>query len=162
VDLSALRQQLRLRLPEYMVPASFTFIDVLPLTVNGKLDAKSLPAPDRRMAPAAPAFSDATPLQRSIGAIWSDVLQVPEPGLDQNFFDVGGNSLYVAEVHARLQTLLDRRFSITELFAHSTIRALAAHFSAEPKSGGQAEAQLRAARQRDALSARRNLRHDGK
>lgn len=163
VDLAALRQKLRLRLPEYMIPASFTFIDVLPLTVNGKLDAKALPAPDRTVAPVAATFSDATPLQRSIAAIWIDVLQIPEPGLDRNFFDVGGNSLHVAEVHARLQTLLDRRFSITELFTHSTIRALATHFSAEPKSrAAAADARLRAERQRDALSARRNLRHDGK
>ena len=163
VDLAALRQQLRQRLPEYMVPASFTFIDAMPLTVNGKLDAKALPVPDRTAGSVAPrTFTDATPLQRSIAAIWQEVLQIQEPGLDQNFFDVGGNSLHLAEVHARLQTQLERQFSITELFAHSTIRALATYFSAEPKTGGTADARLRAQRQRDALSARRNLRNDGK
>lgn len=161
VDIAELRQRLRVRLPEYMVPASFTFIEGLPLTVNGKLDVKALPPPDRRAGVAAPAgFADATPLQRSIRDVWRDVLQIPEPSLDQNFFDVGGTSLHVAEVHARLQTLLGREFSITELFAHSTIRALATHFSADPKPSGAADARLRAQRQRDALSARRNLRHD--
>jgi hypothetical protein len=163
VDLAALRQQLRQRLPEYMVPATFTFIDALPLTVNGKLDAKGLPAPDRTGSTVAPAgFTEATPLQRDIQTVWRDVLQIPEPGLDQNFFDVGGNSLHIAEVHARLQTVLDRQFSITELFAHSTIRALATHFAPGTQSRGPAEAQLRAERQRNALLARRNLRHDGK
>ncbi len=161
VDIADLRQRLRVRLPEYMVPASFTLIDGLPLTVNGKLDVKALPPPDRRAGLAAAAgFADATPLQRSIRDVWRDVMQIPEPGLDQNFFDVGGTSLHVADVHARLQTLLGREFSITELFAHSTIRALAAHFSADPKPSGAADARLRAQRQRDALSARRNLRHD--
>jgi len=88
------------------------------------------------------------------------MIQIPEPGLDQNFFDVGGTSLHVAEVHARLQTALGRQFSITELFAHSTIRDLAGHFSADAIPSGPADARLRAQRQRDALSARRNLRHD--
>jgi len=161
VDVAGLRQRLRVRLPEYMVPASFTFIDALPLTVNGKLDVKALPPPDRHAGISAPAgFAEATPLQRSIRDIWRDVLQIPEPGLDQNFFDVGGTSLHVADVHARLQTALGRQFSITELFAHSTIRALAGHFSADAKPSGPADARLRAQRQRDALSARRNLRHD--
>ena len=161
VDVTALRQRLRIRLPEYMVPASFTFIDALPLTVNGKLDVKALPPPDRHAGIAATVgFAEATPLQRSIRDIWRDVLQIPEPGLDQNFFDVGGTSLHVAEVHARLQSALGRQFSITELFAHSTIRALAGHFAADAKPSGAADARLRAQRQRDALSARRNLRHD--
>ena len=161
VDVGALRQRLRIRLPEYMVPASFTFIDALPLTVNGKLDVKALPPPDRHSGIAAQVgFAEATPLQRSIRDIWRDVLQIPEPGLDQNFFDVGGTSLHVADVHARLQTALGRQFSITDLFAHSTIRALAGHFSADVKPSGQADARLRAQRQRDAFSARRNLRHD--
>jgi hypothetical protein len=146
-----------------MVPATFTFIDALPLTVNGKLDAKALPEPDRAGSTVAPvAFTEATPLQHNIQTVWRDVLHIPEPGLDQNFFDVGGNSLHIAEVHARLQTVLDRQFSITELFAHSTIRALATHFAAGPQARGPGEAQLRAERQRSALLARRNLRHDGK
>lgn len=160
VDIADIRRRLRVRLPEYMVPASLTCIDALPLTVNGKLDVKALPAADRNpgLAPVA-GLPEATPLQRSIREIWRDILQINEPGLDQNFFDVGGTSLHVAEVHARLQAVLGREFSITELFAHSTIRALAGHFSSEVPTAETTEARLRAQRQRNALSAQRNRRH---
>ncbi len=161
VDLATLRQRLRERLPEYMVPATFTFLEALPLTVNGKLDAKALPPPERRAAIATPtgSLAEATTLQRSIRDIWREVLHIPEPGLDQNFFDVGGTSLHVAEVHARLQRAVGREFSITELFAHATIRSLAAHFSSDVKSSSAADARSRAERQRDALRAQRKLRH---
>ena len=170
VDAAALRQVLRGRLPEYMVPAAFTFIDELPLTVNGKLDTKALPPPD--LGPASPlaaaAVDHGTALERGIAGIWREVLQIPNPGLDQNFFDVGGNSIHLADVHSRLQKLLERPFSITELFAHSTVRTLAAHFSTAANADGAAadgaaEAnRLRARRQREALLSQRNVRHDRK
>jgi amino acid adenylation domain-containing protein len=162
LDLAALRQALRRRLPEYMVPATFTFIERLPLTVNGKLDVKALPPPARPAGPPAAAVHEGTPLERGIAEIWRDVLQIPEPGLERNFFDVGGNSIHVAEVHARLQKLLGRQFSITELFAHSTVRALAAHFSvgAEAKAAPNANV-ARAQRQRETLLAQRKIRRDG-
>jgi amino acid adenylation domain-containing protein len=164
VQIPALRQMLRQRLPEYMIPAAFMFIDSLPLTVNGKLDVKALPAVDLgSSAPMIAAPAEGTALERDIAGIWREVLRIPTPGLDQNFFDVGGNSIHVADVHSRLQKLLDRRFSITELFAHSTIRALAAHFTTAPDADGAAEAnRLRARRQREALLSRRNVRHDRK
>jgi amino acid adenylation domain-containing protein len=164
VQIPALRQTLRQRLPEYMIPAAVMFIDSLPLTVNGKLDVKALPAVDvGSSAPMIAAPAEGTALERDIAGIWREVLRIPTPGLDQNFFDVGGNSIHVADVHSRLQKLLDRRFSITELFAHSTIRALAAHFTTAADADGAAEAnRLRARRQREALLSRRNVRHDRK
>jgi amino acid adenylation domain-containing protein len=164
VDVAAIRLELRRRLPEYMVPATFAFIDRLPLTVNGKLDVKALPPPGNALRPAATAAgTQGTPLERGIAGIWRDVLQIPEPGLDQNFFDVGGNSLHVAEVHTRLQKLLERQFSITELFAHSTIHALAAHFSSTGRGDDAANAnRVRAQRQRETVIAQRNVRLDRK
>jgi amino acid adenylation domain-containing protein len=161
-DLAAIRRELRVRLPEYMVPATFTAIPRLPLTVNGKLDVKALPPPDHRVRPAAAALGSGTPLERGIAGIWADVLQIPEPDLDQNFFDVGGNSLHVAQVHVRLQKFLDRTFSITELFAHSTIRALAAHFSSGSRIGAATASRTRAQRQRETVLARRNVRIERK
>jgi acyl carrier protein len=161
-DLAAIRRELRVRLPEYMVPATFTAIPRLPLTVNGKLDVKALPPPDHRVRPAAAALGSGTPLERGIAGIWADVLQIPEPDLDQNFFDVGGNSLHVAQVHVRLQKFLDRTFSITELFAHSTIRALAAHFSSGSRIGAATASRTRAQRQRETVLAHRNVRIERK
>src|ERR1700737_573085 len=135
-----------------MISAVCMFIYRLRLTVNGKLDVKALPAVDlAASAPTIAAPEEGTALERDIAGIWRDVLHIPNPGLEQNFFDVGGNSIHVADVHSRLQKLLDRRFSITELFAHSTIRALAAHFTTATDADGAAEAnRLRARRQREA------------
>ncbi len=163
VDVAALRQMLRRRLPEYMIPAAFVFIDNLPLTVNGKLDVNSLPPAD--VAPSAPAplpLLEGTPLERSIAGIWRDVLHIPNPGLEQNFFDVGGTSIHVADVHSRLQKLLDRQFSITDLFAHPTIRTLAAHLGGAAKGPASDAHHVRARRQREALLSRRNVRHEKK
>ncbi len=158
VNIDALRQSLRQRLPEYMMPAAVHFIDRIPLTVNGKLDVKALAAaqPPARPAPAAAANHSGTALERNIGAVWSDVLQRAGVGLDQNFFDVGGNSIHLAQVHERLQKLLQRQISITDLFAHSTIRALASHFaSTDSKEGADQASRARALRQREALLAMR-------
>jgi amino acid adenylation domain-containing protein len=163
VDASTLRHLLRQRLPEYMMPAAFTFIDRVPLTVNGKLDVGALPPPDPgARAPTAAPREQGTALERGIAGIWGEVLQIHDPGLDENFFDVGGNSIHAAEVHVRLQRLLDRQFSITELFAHSTIRALAAHFGGAKAAATADAARLRALRQREALLLQRTKQHDRK
>ena len=162
VDATALRKLLRERLPEYMVPAAFVFLDRLPLTVNGKLDVSALPAPGTQ--PIAPVTATSpqdsgSALEQGIAAIWREVLQIPLPGLDQNFFDVGGNSMNLAQVHVQLKELLGRDFSVTELFAHSTVRALAAHFSSEGKTALRVgTGRDRAQRQLDALSAQRSAR----
>jgi hypothetical protein len=86
--------------------------------------------------------------------------------LQQNFFDVGGNSGNLALIHERLQQALERRFSITELYAHSTVSALAAHFSKPAPgaavTGGVSPAVLRAERQRKVLDAQREARRGRK
>ena len=163
VDAAALRVMLRAALPEYMVPAHFTFVPGLPLTVNGKLDTGALPAPDSAK-PAVAAFEnlDGTPLEREIGRVWIEVLGLPSLQPDQNFFDVGGNSMNLVQIHTRLQALLGRQFGITELFAHATVRALARHFGSAPQPPGSTtggnDAQTRAALQRQAFAARRAVK----
>lgn len=169
VDTAVLRATLRARLPEYMLPTYLQFVDDLPLTVNGKLDVKALPPPTAvGLSPAGrgPEQRTATtdppaPLEAQIAGIWREVLQTGAVGLDQNFFDVGGNSIHIADVHSRLQKLLGRQFSITELFTHSTVRSLAAHFAAAAGARGEGgENRRRAQQQREALAARRNLQRD--
>jgi len=160
LDIAALRRSLRERLPEYMVPTAFTCIERLPLTVNGKLDAKALAA--LASAPVAAPTAEfpresGNRLEESIAQIWCRALQRPSVGLDQNFFDLGGNSINLVEVHAGLQSLLARQFSITELFSHSTVRALAAHFSAPGRVAASTSPAIRAERQRAALAAQRGL-----
>ncbi len=159
-----LRQLLRERLPEYMVPAALVFIDHIPLTVNGKLDVKALPPPARAASATVPAsIAAGSALEQGIAAIWCAVLDLPAVGCEQNFFDVGGNSMHVAEVHTRLQRLLGKDFAITELFAHPTIRSLARHFdSAEHRDRDAQGSQIRAERQRRALAARRTVQLERK
>jgi amino acid adenylation domain-containing protein len=159
VSEAELRQLLRERLPEYMVPAALVFIDSLPLTVNGKLDVKALPPPVKATRAAVPiSIAAGSTLEKGIAAIWCEVLDLPAVGYEQNFFDVGGNSMHVAEVHTQLQQLLGKDFSITELFAHSTIQSLARHFeTAEHKTPDTRGSQIRAEQQRRALAARRTV-----
>ena len=163
-----LRQKLREQLPEYMIPATFTFIDAIPMTVNGKLDVAALPPPTRLiqepMSPDPPLSLDSSNLQpvtleQRISAVWSQVLQIPEAPRDLNFFDAGGNSIHLAQVHVTLQQQIGREFPITDLFTHTTVRSLAAHLErGVTETDSTHEHQMRGQRQRDVLNARRNLR----
>jgi len=115
-------------LPSYMVPATFVFLDKIPLTSNGKIDRKALPAPSNTAASAQidrePARSE---IERTIEQVWKDALGVDHVGLDENFFDLGAHSLLVAEVHASLQERLGREIPLVDLFHFPCIAALATH-----------------------------------
>jgi amino acid adenylation domain-containing protein len=125
-----LRSYLRARLPEPLVPGSFVFLDAWPLTPNGKIDRRALPAP-RRAGAAAPEAAGYLPprpgLERAIAAIWQEVLGVPRVGVRDNFFDLGGHSLLLARVQARLkEELPEAELTMVDLLRHSTVGALAA------------------------------------
>ncbi|HTY94111.1 MAG TPA: amino acid adenylation domain-containing protein [Steroidobacteraceae bacterium] len=160
-SLTQLRALLRARLPEYMVPSGFAFIDSIPLTVNGKLDVAALPPPAREEpAPMAADSPARTGAARLIADIWQEVLDVERVGLDQNFFDVGGDSISLAEVHQRLERAFDREIPIVELFSHTTVEALAEHLGRrEAAPDAATSATTRAQRQREALAARRRQQH---
>ncbi len=156
---SPLRRALESRLPDYMIPSSFVFIDAFPLTANGKIDRKGLlnsPTP----APIDPqreqGIQDATStLELQIAAIWRDALGIPSIGLHQNFFDLGAHSLTVAEVHAALKDRLRVEVSLVDLFQFSTVASLAAHIAGVPTSpaAGQNRAQRRRAARQDKEAA---------
>ncbi|HEU0077660.1 MAG TPA: amino acid adenylation domain-containing protein, partial [Longimicrobiaceae bacterium] len=119
-----LREGLRGSLPEHMVPAVFVVLETLPLTPNGKLDRAALPAPD---AGARPAFLAAdTEVERTIAAVWQDVLRLEQVGVDDNFFDLGGHSILVFRVLRGLSGSFPR-LTILDLFKNPTIRSLARH-----------------------------------
>ncbi|CAL9553974.1 amino acid adenylation domain-containing protein [Streptomyces sp. enrichment culture] len=126
LDDEALRDHLAALLPEYMRPAALVHLTELPLTYSGKLDVKALPAARRRTArrtPAAP--SDDT--ERLLVRLWQDVLGLPEVGVHDRFFDLGGNSILLTKVHARLPEEIRRTVTLTDLFRLPTIASLAAH-----------------------------------
>ena len=151
----ALRGALSSRLPDYMVPGAFVFLDALPLTPNGKVDRRALPAPEAA-GPAAEhvPVPPRTPAEKAVAAIWREVLRVDQVGVDDNFFNVGGHSLLLARVAARLQEWLGREVPLLDLFRHPTVAAQAAHLvdggeaSTPRAAGGQASQRLAARRAR--------------
>ena len=93
----ALRNFLRERLPEHMVPSLFVFLDALPLTPNGKVNRRALPAVDRAGGEARRGYMPPrTDVERTITAVWQDVLGLEKIGVNDNFFDLGGHSLLLS------------------------------------------------------------------
>jgi amino acid adenylation domain-containing protein len=128
LDAAALRAFLRRLLPDSMVPSAFVLLDRLPLTPSGKVDRRALPAPAWG-APAGGAarVAPSTPAEENVARLWAEVLGVGEVGREDNFFDLGGHSLLLARLHARLEDLLGREISLLDLFLHPTVRAQAEH-----------------------------------
>ena len=126
--ISTLRQFLQEKLPQYMVPATFVLLDELPLSANGKVDRVALPSPDSSVADADVIYiAPQTEMEHAIAAIWQTVLQLEKVGLDDNFFDRGGTSIHMVQVHTRLHDLLQRDIPIVEMFNNPTVRSLATY-----------------------------------
>jgi acyl carrier protein len=125
-----LRDFLRQRLPEYMMPTDFVLLPALPRTVSGKLARQALPDVDRTQRASQTGFvAPRTALERTIAAVWQEVLGIKKVGLGDNFFDLGGHSLLMVRLRNKLQQALQRDISIIELFQYPTISALARHLS---------------------------------
>lgn len=119
-----LRAFLKNRLPDYMIPSAFVFLDALPLTLNGKIDRKALPAPGqaRQSEPAKPG----TPLERMLAGIWSRVLKLENVGIHDDFFELGGHSLMAVGLFAEIDKQLGKNLPLATLFQAPTISQLAA------------------------------------
>ena len=148
-DAEAAREALRRRLPEYMIPSLFSVLPALPLTTNGKIDRKALPAPQataRKVDEVAESMM--TPAQRRVAAAWREVLRADRVGLHDNFFDLGGHSLLLVKLHALLKREFGATLELVELFQWTTVAAQATRLSAvRPPNGALHRAQSRAARQ---------------
>jgi len=122
---SDLRRFLKDRLPYYMVPATFVFIETLPLTANGKLDRRALPAPGTVRPELDEAFvAPESAEEKALGEIWGRILGIERVGIDDNFFALGGDSIRSIQVLASAQQS-GLSFSLQQLFQHQTIRELA-------------------------------------
>ena len=122
-----LRSYLRQRLPEYMVPAYFVFLERLPLTTHGKLDLKALPALDQLVPESKETLLAArTPVEEVLAAIWANVLNLGEVGVEDNFFELGGDSIRSIQVSAQARAMgLD--VPVQKLFQYQNIQELAQH-----------------------------------
>ncbi len=123
-----LRSSLRERLPEHMVPAAFVVLDALPLTANGKLDRRALPAPDKGARAAS--VPPRTETEQAIAGAWREALGLESVGVDDNFFDLGGHSLLVVQVHRQLAPRFPD-LAVVDLFRYPTISALAQFLARE-------------------------------
>jgi amino acid adenylation domain-containing protein len=129
IDVNALRAHVRQTLPDYMVPAAFVTLPSLPLTPNGKLDRAAMPEPDFDAVSAYRAPT--TPRQHALCAIFASVLEVPRVGIDDSFFDLGGQSLQAMRLLSRIRSELHVDLLINVLFDVPTVAGLAEHIDQE-------------------------------
>ena len=117
---------LRRRLPDYMVPSAYVNLDRLPVTANGKLDRRALPAPMFGRAEGVVYQPPETTTQQLIAEVWTTILGTEQVGLDDDFFALGGHSLLATQVVASLRKAVGAGISVMDLFTHRTVRELAA------------------------------------
>ncbi|MET0396580.1 MAG: amino acid adenylation domain-containing protein [Longimicrobiaceae bacterium] len=121
---AALREHLRARLPEYMVPSSIVALDAIPLTPSGKLDRRALPAPGGDGARDGEYEAPRSALEQALVGIWQDVLRVERVGIHDSFFDLGGHSLLATQVVARIR-VLRVEVPVRQIFQTPTVAGLA-------------------------------------
>ena len=123
-----LRSFLQEKLPDYMIPSSFVFLDAIPLSPNGKIDRNALPPPDGERPSIDQGFVEPrTEIEELVAQVWREVLKVDKIGVYDNFFDLGGHSLLATRVVARLRNNLSVDLPLRKLFQLPTVAGLAEH-----------------------------------
>ncbi len=127
--LNELRYFLKQKLPQYMMPSAFVSLDSFPLTPNGKIDRRALPNYGVQPQIAATNGIPQTKAEQLIAAVWQELLQLEKVGIYDNFFDLGGHSLLMVQVHCRLKEIFHQDISIIDLFKYPTISDLAKYLT---------------------------------
>jgi amino acid adenylation domain-containing protein len=131
-----IRNYLRDRLPEYMVPPVITVIESMPLTSSGKVDHRALPAPDRtRSGLVERRIMPQTPVQEILGGIWREMLRIDSISLEDNFFEIGGHSLLATQVMSRARQAFNIEIALRQLFEHPTLGEFAQCVEAALREG---------------------------
>jgi amino acid adenylation domain-containing protein len=130
-DASALRAALATQLADYMLPAAFVRLDAFPLTPNGKLDRRALPAPDATAVAARAYEAPVGPTEEALAAIWQELLGLERVGRHDHFFELGGHSLTAVQLAARLRERFDLELPLRALFECPQLSALADRLVAE-------------------------------
>jgi amino acid adenylation domain-containing protein len=135
MDTGNLRAWLQEKLPDYMVPSLFIVLEEIPLTPNGKVDRKQLPKPKASARETSTQIvSPRNRLEEQLVQIWSEILGVDRVGVRDNFFDLGGHSLLLIRVHARLRQELDSSVAVIDLFRYPTIESMASWLNRRSQS----------------------------
>ncbi|MET7528671.1 non-ribosomal peptide synthetase [Streptomyces goshikiensis] len=149
---AGLERHLRTRLSPHMMPQAVVTLDRLPLSGHGKVDRSKLPRPTEPAATAP--LPPRNELERLVAQMWQEVFHTETVGTDQNFFDLGGHSLLVVELHHRLRAATGREIELLDLFQHTTVRAQAELLSQQSQGAAPARTRGRGAQQ-NALMKRR-------
>jgi acyl-coenzyme A synthetase/AMP-(fatty) acid ligase/acyl carrier protein len=123
-SINELKDFLRLRLPAYMVPATFVLLEEMPLTTTGKIDVKALPVPEHVFDEAS-YLAPRTPIEAQVAAIWSEILGVEHVGVTDNFFELGGHSLLATRVISRIRDVFQLEVPVRGIFETPTVAGLA-------------------------------------
>lgn len=121
----AFEEHLKKYLPTYMIPAAFVFLTAIPLSANGKIDRKALPAPEKKDAQPADHEEPRTDLQKALAGLYCDLLSLERVSLDASFFQLGGHSLLAAKLTYRIQAAYPVPLTIIEVFQRPTVAGLA-------------------------------------
>jgi acyl carrier protein len=134
------RGYLKGRLPEYLVPSAFVVLDALPLSPNGKIDRKALPAPSARPEDAGSFVAPSGPVEETVARIWAEVLGIERVGAQDNFFELGGHSLLATQVLSHLRQAFPVNLPLRRLFEEPTVANLAR--AIEEAQGGRTDGQI--------------------
>ncbi|QBN20616.1 amino acid adenylation domain-containing protein [Flavobacterium nackdongense] len=127
-DTSSIRQKLENLLPAFLIPSFFMWVSDFPLTTNGKIDKKNLPAPEYLRPDSAPILrKPTTKIEKEIAKVWTEMLQIPIIGIDDNFFELGGTSLLAQRVATKLRQHYNLQIPVTKIYQYPTIAELS-HF----------------------------------
>jgi acyl carrier protein len=126
-DAKELRRFLEAKVPDYMIPSTFTLLDTLPRTPNGKMDRRALPSPENTRSGACETFArPGTPTEEALVQIWCGILGLKEAGVQDNFFELGGHSLLMTKVIARIRDAFQVEITMRQFFERPTIAGLGA------------------------------------
>ncbi|MEN2989764.1 amino acid adenylation domain-containing protein [Tistrella sp. BH-R2-4] len=135
---SALRDALRRRLPEHMVPAMIMPVEALPLTASGKLDRRALPVPDATAASDTPYVAPRTATEEILTGLWAELLGLERVGIDDDFFELGGHSLIATRLAGRIREDLGVEIPLRALFEGASVRAIVTRFGSDMTAAGGA------------------------
>ena len=155
-EVSELRHLLKEKLPGYMIPSAFVMLEALPLLPNGKVNHRALPSPEGIRPKLEAAYqAPQTEVEQTIADIWQKVLHIEEVGIHDNFFDLGGHSLLLVQVHSKLQEIFQRDFPLLGMFQYPTIGHLAQYLSQEPR---KEKSSKRSGNRGDSIKRRKQVR----
>ncbi|NEO31125.1 MAG: amino acid adenylation domain-containing protein [Symploca sp. SIO3C6] len=162
LTISELQNFLKEKLPIYMMPSVFVVLEALPLTLNGKVDKRTLPAPENCLQLKEAYVMPQTEAERLIATVWQEMLQLEKVGINDNFFSLGGYSLLLVKTQAKLNEIFSKEISVLELFQYTTIKSLAQYLNNKTdveknKKTTSRNIQNRASKQKEALKKQKQL-----